>query len=684
MKHHGSKSLLLLLTLFLVGAIPLLADSDDPPTRVARLAYLQGAVSIQPASVNQWSQASSNYPIATGDRIYADQDGRAELQIGQTVARLWHGTDVTMTNLNDAMTQFGLAQGTFRLRTFGLDPAEQVEVDTPNGALTVVRPGDVRIDAYPGDEGTVVTVNSGEVQITGPGFSQQVGSGQSIRLVGSNPIESAFLGMAPLDEFDNFCIGRDRRIEDSQSARYVSRDTPGYDDLDDNGDWQPQSDYGPIWYPRQVPVGWAPYRYGHWVWTGPWGWTWVEDEPWGYAPFHYGRWVNYHDRWGWVPGPVAVRPIWSPALVAFVGGPGFGVAIGIGGLHAWFPLGPGEPYHPAYHCSERYVNQVNITNIHVTNIVHVQNNYYTTNVANVRYINREVGVTAVRGDAFAGGRPVFQNQVRVTPEQLRSTQVIAHPSIQPTVQSVVARPIRVAAVPIQRPTLLTQGGRQMQASPGARPTAVPFKPLAPNAMQNANQNQNRGFGGRPTIQPIQPPIQANRPIQPGQPIQPNQPGRLTPTQPVSPVQAARPPVQTPQPVPTNVRPAYLPAQAPRPLVNQQQQPPRPLVVHNEPPGPKPTFQQQQPVLNQHPGRPLEPQQIENMRQGQPAGRAVDPEFAPHANAVPQQRPAPPPARFSPPPPQRQAPPAPQRMSPPPQRASPPPRAEQPHKGEEHH
>ncbi len=77
---------------------------------------------------------------------------------------------------------------------------------------------------------------------------------------------------------------RDRRFDDSRSSHYVSRDVVGADDLDDYGDWQPNPEYGNVWYPR-VEAGWAPYHTGHWAWIDPWGWTWVDDSPWGYAPF---------------------------------------------------------------------------------------------------------------------------------------------------------------------------------------------------------------------------------------------------------------------------------------------------------------------------------------------------------------------------------------------------------------
>jgi uncharacterized protein DUF6600 len=127
----------------------------------------------------------------------------------------------------------------------------------------------------------------------------------------------------------------------------VSQDVVGYDDLDDYGDWRDDPDYGHIWYPNRVSAGWAPYREGHWDWISPWGWTWVDDSPWGYAPYHYGRWVVIGGRWGWVAGPVAVRAVYAPALVVFIGAGG----IGFGGNVGWFPLRPREVYVPSYHVS---------------------------------------------------------------------------------------------------------------------------------------------------------------------------------------------------------------------------------------------------------------------------------------------------------------------------------------------
>src|SRR5439155_255940 len=129
------------------------------------------------------------------------------------------------------------------------------------------------------------------------------------------------------DDWEDWCASRDRRWDDARSARYVSRGVIGYEDLDDNGDWRETPDYGAVWVPRGVATGWAPYRYGHWAWVEPWGWTWIDDAPWGFAPFHYGRWVYVGGGWAWVPGHVVARPVYAPALVVFVGGRNWSLAI---------------------------------------------------------------------------------------------------------------------------------------------------------------------------------------------------------------------------------------------------------------------------------------------------------------------------------------------------------------------
>src|ERR1019366_9610886 len=106
-------------------------------------------------------------------------------------------------------------------------------------------------------------------------------------------------------------------------------------------------------------------RAGRWDAVEPWGWTWIDDNPWGFAPFHYGRWSHDRGRWGWIPGSMQSRPVYAPALVAFVSGAGWSASgsFGSGGGVGWVPLAPNEPYVPGYRASAGYVRNVNQGNV---------------------------------------------------------------------------------------------------------------------------------------------------------------------------------------------------------------------------------------------------------------------------------------------------------------------------------
>lgn len=52
------------------------ANTPDPPSRVARLNYMDGSVSFQPGGENDWVTAVLNRPLVTGDNLWADEDSR--------------------------------------------------------------------------------------------------------------------------------------------------------------------------------------------------------------------------------------------------------------------------------------------------------------------------------------------------------------------------------------------------------------------------------------------------------------------------------------------------------------------------------------------------------------------------------------------------------------------------------
>jgi hypothetical protein len=352
----------------------------DPPSRVARLGYTTGAVSFSPAGENDWVQATVNRPLTVGDRLWADADSRAEIQVGGAMVRMDAGSSVSILNLDDRIVQLQLTQGALNVRVRRLDRNQVVEVATPNLAFTVRQIGAYRIEVDPDGTATTVIVRSGRGEVYGEGASYVIDSRQPYRFTGTGLREYQYVDARRLDEFDRWSGERDRRYDSSVSARYVSQDVVGYQDLDANGTWRVDATYGNVWFPTRVAIGWAPYRDGHWVWVDPWGWTWVDDAPWGFAVSHYGRWTNLRGSWGWVPGPVQTRAYYAPALVAFVGGANFQLSISsgsVGGV-AWFPLGPRDVYRPSYAVSRGYFENVNRSNTVINTTV--INNYYNNTV----------------------------------------------------------------------------------------------------------------------------------------------------------------------------------------------------------------------------------------------------------------------------------------------------------------
>ena len=475
--------------LMLLIALPSIAqdrDDQDPPARAGRVSYTSGSVSFQPGAQGDWLDAVPNRPLTTGDNLWADRDSRAEVQIGSTSIRLGSETSVTISDLENDVTQLRLSMGTlfFRVRHVGND--DTVEVDTPNLAFNVTEPGEYRIDVNENGDQTTATVWHGSAEITGGGSSYRLADGQQGTFSGVDQLRYDVGEIGRDDDFSRWCLDRDRKYDRVRSAEYVSPEVTGYEDLDEYGRWHYEPGYGNVWTPVGVAYDWAPYRYGHWVYVSPWGWTWVEDEPWGFAPFHYGRWAFAGGGWCWVPGPVAVVPVYSPALVAFVGGGGFRVGVGVG--VGWFPLAPGEVFVPWYRTSPRYVQNVNITNTRVTNIqvTNVYNNVTVNKVTNVTYINQRQGrgITVVNQQTFVNAQPVRNNIIRVNARDLQTAPVTHEVvrNMQPDRQSLfgTARPVRYAPPQqvMARPVIATRQPVMVNRSAPVQ-GAVRYTPATP-------------------------------------------------------------------------------------------------------------------------------------------------------------------------------------------------------------
>lgn len=502
--------------LLMVMTVPRISAQDqdnddnyqDPPARAGRVSFVNGSVSFQPGGQGDWVDAVPNRPLTTGDNLWADRDSRAEVQIGSTSIRLAPESSLTFLDLDNDVTQLKVSVGSVFFRVRRLDRDSSFEVDTPNLAFNVYQPGEYRVDVNENGDQTIARVFHGEAEITGGGDSYRLSEGQEGHFSGVDQLSYDVGGIGSQDDFERWCLDRDRREDSFRSSQYVSTDMTGYEDLDDYGHWHDVEGYGSVWTPTGVAGDWAPYRNGNWAYVSPWGWTWVEDEPWGFAPFHYGRWAYAGGGWCWVPGPVVARPVYSPALVAFVGGGGFSIGVGGGAGVGWFPLGPGEVYVPWYRTSPRYVQNVNVTNTRVTvvQVTNVYNNVTVNRVNNVTYVNQRAGrgITVVNHDTFVNARPVNRNIERVDVRRISSAPVTHEVArnIQPSRESAIgnAHVVRQAPPPkvMSRPVVATRQPvvRNQAGMPGgARPAPPAVRTVKPVPVSQA-ETLNRGAKGQ--------------------------------------------------------------------------------------------------------------------------------------------------------------------------------------------
>ncbi len=486
MRWHGAMGLMMVLATghaaAAQGPVPAPPDASDPPARVGRLSIAEGVVSFRPAAADSWAVATPNRVVTTGDRLWVDSAGRAEVEVGADAIRIARETELDVLHLDDDMLQLRVPQGTASVRLKSIRIGDVYELDGANAAITLLQAGEYRLDVPTSGDTTRLAVWAGRAEVTAAGSTFEVDSGQVATVAGArNPTYNVVTVGSP-DDFDRWVVERDQTLDRAPaSSRYVSSEIAGADDLDEYGHWVIEPDYGPVWFPNTVAVGWAPYGFGHWVWVDPWGWTWVDNAPWGWAPFHYGRWAYIGGVWGWWPGPILVSsygypyyPPYAPCLVTFIGGPGwgldyFGGAWGVG----WFPLAPWDVYVPPYRFGPMYGHRINPVP--------------PRGPAPTPYRNRGVegAVTAIPQRAFSSGEAVSRAAVRVPGEAMARAPVNdGRAPVIPTTASLVRRGATGPSVASPPARLAGMTGVALHAPP----MTIPF---------SAEQRALSASGGRP-------------------------------------------------------------------------------------------------------------------------------------------------------------------------------------------
>lgn len=594
------------------------APQVDPPARVGRIARLLGSVSFHGAEQIEWQDATTNYPVTSGDAVWTQPNSAATIDIGSSHLALDQSTEFDFDIVDDHNLQATEPQGVLFLRVRVLPAGDLYRITTPRGAVVITAPGAYELVAGDANHPTLITVVEGSARIDSTGASLTLGAHQTGRIEGDSRF-AVSVGPAANDRFLTACLDEERQTLHPSGANRVVAPTvvtqmSGGDALASTGSWASSSTYGQIWYPP-VEASWVPYRDGHWGYVAPWGWTWIDDAPWGFAPFHYGRWVQDGPRWGWIPvergAPVQQQqaPVYAPALVSFISvGVAVGVALSPGGdagrnpserdgrgSVGWVPLGPRETYVPPYRTSERYLRAVNVSN--VTSVTNISN---VTNVTTVNNLVNRRAATVVPVDAMTASEPV---RARVEPLNARALAA-ARPQratvVQPTtatigVTPVVAKEMHLAAPTMPVPTHRAAPG-PVVPSPAAtpiivqsRPASMPSAAVTPAGGPRPNANATAPNAARPATVAL-PVLRAATPAAPAHPqaggtavVAPIAVGQTSPAgQPAVPAPSGMkppaPPLAPTAATPSAAEPkAALPPAAPIPPVVM---PVAPVPVHN--------------------------------------------------------------------------------------------------------
>jgi hypothetical protein len=479
---------------------------NDPPSQAGRLAYTEGTVSFHDDEQTGWSPAVINTPLTSGDSVWTEPNARSEVSVAGSRVRMDGGTQLNMLAIDDRQTQLQVAQGRVDIKTFNFNPNVPYQIVTPRGTVNLRQQGDYYVEAGSTQDATRLGVRSGAAQMQSlNGQTVTVNSGQVGEIYGdTGALQVRTLNTAPPAQ-PAYWAARDRQINYDVPTQYLSAGITGYEDLNSYGSWSNDSQYGNVWTPRSVPSGWQPYKQGHWSYVKPWGWTWVDDQPWGYAPSHYGRWANRNNQWVWVPPQRETQPVYAPALVDFIGGIQLISALLGGNASAsasapvgWFPLGPREAYVPSYSTDRAYYARLNSSNQVQEQALEARWQRAQRREAYIASQNSVMAnqrfATVVPSTVFVSSQPVARAALQVTPAQIAAAPVapVAAPP-SPTASLAVAAPATAPAAKTADPATPAPKAADPKAAttaPAADPKAEADAKAKAEAQAKVGANAN--------------------------------------------------------------------------------------------------------------------------------------------------------------------------------------------------
>jgi hypothetical protein len=460
---------------------------ENPPARVGRVAEASGdARTIN--SEGAWVALARNQPLSTGDRVVTDKNGSATLQFGSTVVRLGAGSDLVVTQLDDQKIRLHFDHGQMAVRVRSDDIPGELFVETDEGAWVPHHRGQYRFDRV-AHQVLAAQAWTGDMLLEAPDSSLPLAAPQRAEVWRAGAQQATHYRVVPAvkDAFGDAVLAQDK-LDDRQGAANAVAQVPpemtGAADLARFGTWSVAPDGARLWTPTKLPAGWQPFQQGAWSWATPWGWTWIDGQPWGFAPFHYGRWLALHGRWAWTPGQWgAKRPVYAPATAGWFGGPA--LVVGDAPAVGWVALAPDEAVYPGYAVSAGYWNALNDASVAPASrrAVAINGRARLVPTGAIAYANRSVpgALMVVATSALLPHVPVSTMpglrgaELRKPAFEERLGQAT---STAPPAAPVGHTPLSLAAAVVQVPVGATKASPPVPGVKSVTPPVAPVKPVA--------------------------------------------------------------------------------------------------------------------------------------------------------------------------------------------------------------
>jgi FecR protein len=317
-------------------------DGHDSHARIVRISYVEGEVRLD--NGHGYESATMNVPLTESNWLQTGSDGWAEVQLEDgSIIRLAPDTTIAFTELGRSssggtVTTVDLDQGEAEFKITKRDDSD-FQVTVKKNTIVLAHSGSFRVTSTNADP-MEVEVWKGEVGVRDgeSGAEVAVKKNETFILDATDVSRYALDKGTEADGLDQWSKQRDDYLSTYAAAGQGYTQSPyqyGVSDLNQYGQFYDVPDYGSVWQPNGVSLGWDPFSNGYWAYSPGFGYTWVSSYPWGWMPFRYGRWVFVGGRgWCWAPGgwnrwnnrprianaPPGFRPPLPPADRRIVGG----------------------------------------------------------------------------------------------------------------------------------------------------------------------------------------------------------------------------------------------------------------------------------------------------------------------------------------------------------------------------